>query len=107
MENKNTLCDTLHAGYGGSCTGRCCHLAHRRNSRLFGCTGRRIRIPCRHCILSALLEVPGMKVALAGVQAVRGNWALAADGIFGEGIHLVSGDVGSGKSTLALLLAGL
>ncbi len=48
-----------------------------------------------------------MKVALAGVRAVRGNWALAADGIFGEGIHLVSGDVGSGKSTLALLLAGL
>lgn len=48
-----------------------------------------------------------MKVSLAGVQAVRGDWSLSAQGTFGEGIHLVSGDVGSGKSTLALLLSGL
>jgi energy-coupling factor transport system ATP-binding protein len=48
-----------------------------------------------------------MKVALAGVRAVRGDWSLSAQGTFEEGIHLVSGDVGSGKSTLALLLAGL
>lgn len=53
------------------------------------------------------MEVPGVKVSLAGVRAIRGNWSLAAQGIFGDGIHLVSGDVGSGKSTLALLLAGL
>ncbi|MGB9177242.1 MAG: ATP-binding cassette domain-containing protein, partial [Methanoregula sp.] len=48
-----------------------------------------------------------MKISLNGVQAVRGDWVLSAQGMFEEGIHLVSGDVGSGKSTLALLLAGL
>jgi len=48
-----------------------------------------------------------MKVSLTGVRAVRGDWSLSAEGVFEEGIHLVSGDVGSGKSTLALLLAGL
>jgi energy-coupling factor transport system ATP-binding protein len=48
-----------------------------------------------------------MKVSLAGVRAVRGDWSLCAEGVFEEGIHLVSGDVGSGKSTLALLFAGL
>lgn len=48
-----------------------------------------------------------MKVSLTGVLAVRGDWALSAQGLFDEGIHLVSGDTGSGKSTLALLLAGL
>ena len=53
------------------------------------------------------MEVPGVKVSLAGVRVVRENWLLAAQGIFEEGIHLVSGDIGSGKSTLALLLAGL
>jgi energy-coupling factor transport system ATP-binding protein len=53
------------------------------------------------------MEVPGMKVSLTSVQIVHGDWALSAQGIFEEGIHLVSGDVGSGKSTLALLLAGL
>jgi energy-coupling factor transport system ATP-binding protein len=53
------------------------------------------------------MEVPGMKVSLAGARAVRGDWSLSAEGVFEGGIHLVSGDVGSGKSTLALLLAGL
>ena len=48
-----------------------------------------------------------MKVSLAGVRAVRGDWSISAEGVFEEGVHLVSGDVGSGKSTLALLLAGL
>ena len=53
------------------------------------------------------MEVPGMKLSLAGVRTVRDTWSLLATGTFGEGIHLVSGDVGSGKSTLAVLLAGL
>jgi energy-coupling factor transport system ATP-binding protein len=53
------------------------------------------------------MEVPGMKVSLAGARAVRGDWSLSAEGVFDDGIHLVSGDVGSGKSTLALVLAGL
>ena len=48
-----------------------------------------------------------MKVSLAGVRAVRGDWSLRADGVFEEGVHLVSGDIGSGKSTLALMFAGL
>jgi energy-coupling factor transport system ATP-binding protein len=53
------------------------------------------------------MEVPGMILSLAGVRTVRDTWSLQATGTFGEGIHLVSGDVGSGKSTLAALLAGL
>jgi energy-coupling factor transport system ATP-binding protein len=53
------------------------------------------------------MEVPGVKVSLNGLRAVRGEWSLSAEGVFTEGIHLVSGDVGSGKSTLALMLAGL
>lgn len=40
------------------------------------------------------------------VRYVRGGFALEADGVFGPGIHLVSGRVGSGKSTFALLAAG-
>jgi energy-coupling factor transport system ATP-binding protein len=47
-----------------------------------------------------------MNVSLCNLRVVRGDWSLAVQGIFHEGIHLVSGDVGSGKSTLALLLAG-
>lgn len=53
------------------------------------------------------MEVPGMRISLAGVEAVRGNWSLVARGTFREGVHLVTGDVGSGKTTLALMLAGL
>lgn len=52
------------------------------------------------------MEVPVLKVSLAGIRAVRGGWSLSAQGIFEEGIHLISGDVGSGKSTLAHLMAG-
>ena len=40
------------------------------------------------------------------VRYARGGFELAADGVFGPGIHLVSGRVGSGKSTFALLAAG-
>lgn len=48
-----------------------------------------------------------MKLVLEEVTASQGNWSIAAQGTFCEGLHLVSGDVGSGKSTLALLVAGL
>ncbi|MDO8871527.1 MAG: energy-coupling factor ABC transporter ATP-binding protein [Methanoregula sp.] len=48
-----------------------------------------------------------MKLVLNCAEVTRGDWRLSAQGIFAEGIHLVSGDVGSGKSTLALMMAGL
>lgn len=48
-----------------------------------------------------------MKLVLDRISASRPGWSLAANGIFSEGIHLVSGDVGSGKSTLALIMADL
>ena len=37
----------------------------------------------------------------------RGEWTLTANGVFREGVHLVTGPVGSGKSTLASTLAGI
>ncbi len=48
-----------------------------------------------------------MNLVLDTVQIRRGTWSISAQGIFEEGIHLVSGEVGSGKSMLALALAGL
>ena len=48
-----------------------------------------------------------MKLILDQVVARRGRWSFMAQGGFGSGIHLVTGDVGSGKSTLALIMAGL
>jgi energy-coupling factor transport system ATP-binding protein len=48
-----------------------------------------------------------MRVLLQDVVFRRNHWSLSAEGIFGEGVHLVTGGVGSGKSTLAMLLAGL
>jgi len=53
------------------------------------------------------MAVQDMKLDLVGTEVTRGDWRLSAQGIFREGIHLVSGDIGSGKSTLALMMAGL
>jgi energy-coupling factor transport system ATP-binding protein len=53
------------------------------------------------------MEVQVMRLVLENAEVVRGDWRLTAQGIFSEGIHLVSGNVGSGKSTLALMMAGL
>ena len=53
------------------------------------------------------MEGETVNIRICNVQAVRRDWSLAAQGIFYEGVHLVTGDVGSGKSTLALVLAGL
>jgi energy-coupling factor transport system ATP-binding protein len=46
------------------------------------------------------------KLSFDRVRYARGGFELGADGVFGPGIHLVSGRVGSGKSTFALLAAG-
>ena len=46
------------------------------------------------------------RLSLDSVRYERGGFSLAAHGVFGPGIHLVSGRVGSGKSTFALLAAG-
>jgi energy-coupling factor transport system ATP-binding protein len=48
-----------------------------------------------------------MRLALDRVRITYHEWSLLATGIFGSGIHLISGDVGSGKSTLALVTTGL
>ena len=48
-----------------------------------------------------------MNLTLKDTRITRDSWSLVAAGTFGEGIHLISGDVGSGKSTLALAMAGL
>lgn len=48
-----------------------------------------------------------MKVVLDTACIRRGDWVLAPNAIFSEGIHLVTGKIGSGKSTLAMLLAGI
>jgi len=48
-----------------------------------------------------------MNIAIRHARIRRGAFALAAEGDFTEGVHLVTGGVGSGKSTLALTLAGL
>ena len=47
-----------------------------------------------------------MRIVLEDAVIARGGFRLRASGSFGEGVHLVTGQVGSGKSTLALALAG-
>jgi len=49
----------------------------------------------------------GINISLDGAVVRNGSWSLGASGIFGKGIHIISGAVGSGKSTLAALLIGL
>jgi len=44
---------------------------------------------------------------LENVRYKRERFRLLADGVFDEGVHLVSGKVGSGKSTFALIASGL
>ena len=41
------------------------------------------------------------------LSLTREEWSLTANGIFREGVHLVTGPVGSGKTTLASALAGI
>lgn len=41
------------------------------------------------------------------LSLAREEWSLTANGIFREGVHLVTGPVGSGKTTLASALAGI
>lgn len=53
------------------------------------------------------MEGRAVKLILDHVIIKRGHYSLTADGIFSDGIHLISGDVGSGKSTLALSIMGL
>ncbi len=47
-----------------------------------------------------------MEVVFDHLLLRRGEFALRADAVLGEGLHLVSGRVGSGKSTLALAIGG-
>ena len=48
-----------------------------------------------------------MKIILDDVHLCAGTFSLAADTVFEEGVHMISGRVGSGKSTLGSALAGL
>lgn len=48
-----------------------------------------------------------MALILESVSYTRGQFRLTANGIFEEGVHLVSGIVGSGKSTLAFIASGM
>jgi energy-coupling factor transport system ATP-binding protein len=47
-----------------------------------------------------------LALILDGVGYRRDKFGFTAHGVFGEGIHLVSGNVGSGKSTLACIASG-
>ena len=48
-----------------------------------------------------------MRIVLESVVLRAGTFSLAADTVFEEGVHMISGRIGSGKSTLGSALAGL
>lgn len=48
-----------------------------------------------------------MQLELSDLMIRRGRSLIRADGIFPEGVHLVTGPAGSGKSTLSHVAAGL
>ena len=107
QEKPVTLCDSLHTGHGGRCIGEISSFFLKGEKSVSGYPRGTYShpLPVRHSIRSH--GGAGYEDLACRVRAVREYWSLSAQGTFGEGIHLVSGDVGSGKSTLALLLAGL
>ena len=57
--------------------------------------------------VSPLMEAFPLTLTFEEVSYQRGQFRFTANGIFEEGVHLVSGKVGSGKSTLAFIASGL
>jgi len=53
------------------------------------------------------VEVRPVNLTLDAIRITRGEWSVSTQGIFEEGVHLISGEVGRGKSTLALVMAGI
>jgi len=47
------------------------------------------------------------EVILENLELKRDDFSLFADGIFREGVHIITGEVGCGKTTLSIALAGL
>ena len=47
------------------------------------------------------------EIILKKLLIKRGDFTLFSDGIFKEGVHIITGKIGSGKTTLSMLLAGL
>ncbi len=48
-----------------------------------------------------------MQLVLEEVRHCAGSFSLRADGIFPEGIHLITGPIGAGKTTCAGIIAGV
>ena len=48
-----------------------------------------------------------MHLTAEDLTLTHNGWSLSADGVFCEGVHIVTGPVGSGKTTLASALAGI
>lgn len=53
------------------------------------------------------MEDQRMHLRAERLSLAHEEWTLSADGVFDEGVHLVTGPVGSGKTTLASALAGI
>lgn len=53
------------------------------------------------------MENSRMHLTAEHLSLMHERWVLTADGVFGPGVHLVTGPVGSGKTTLASALAGI